>query len=109
MQTSVIPKRLQSVLWSYDVDKLDLNRDRAYIIHQVLIHGSLADFNWLLSIYSRKEIIDVFLHSPYKNYPKYMYYFVKNYLLELKKVSLDEDDYVTSIHGSVRPRATGSI
>lgn len=104
-----IPKRLQPVLWSVDVTNLDIMRDKGYIVHQVLIYGSFKDLKWLFKTYSRREIIDVFLHVPYKNYPKKAYHFVKNYLLGLKDKVLDKESYVTSILGPVRPRATGRV
>jgi len=104
-----IPKTLQSVLWSADVDKLDLERDKGYIIHQVLIYGTIEELKWLFNTYSKKDIIDVFLNVPYKNYPRQNFYFIKNFIINLKDASIDEDKYVTSIHGPVRPRATEDI
>ena len=98
-----IPKRLQAVLWSADVSKLDLQRDKYYIIHQILIYGRMEEIKWLFKSYSKSEITDIFL-QPYKNYPKYMYYFVKNYLLDCKDKRLDEDAYTTSISGQVKLR-----
>lgn len=104
-----IPKRLQPVLWSCDIKQLNLERDKAYIVHQILIYGTLDDIRWLLKTYSKKEIVDTFLKTPYKNYPKYVFYFVKNYLLKLKNKVLNENAYVTSIFGPVRQRAAGNI
>lgn len=98
-----LPKKLQSVLWSVNIDHLDLEKDKYYIIHQVLIYGSLNDLKWLFAAYTRSEIIETFL-IPYKNYPRPIFYFVKNYILGLKKTNFNEDDYVTSIHGPIRQR-----
>ena len=42
-------------------------------------------------------------------YPKDMYIFIKNHLLQLTHIHLNEDNYVTSISGPIRQRATGSI
>lgn len=103
-----IPKKFQGILWSVNTDNLDLKRDRYYIIHQMLIYGGFGDLKWLFKHYSRKEITKVFLKA-YKNYPKNVFYFVKNYILNLKNIDLDEDDYVTSIHGPIRPRAATSF
>jgi hypothetical protein len=104
-----IPKRLQAILWSADIHSLDLDRNKNYIIHQILRFGTIADIKWLFTTYSKEEIYDVFLHQPSKNYARNNFYFVKNYILGLKKAHLDEDNYVTSIYGPVRPRATGSV
>ncbi|MBI5123337.1 hypothetical protein HZA75_05770 [Candidatus Roizmanbacteria bacterium] len=98
-----IPKRLQPVLWSTDVSKLDLQKDKYYIIHQILIYGRMEEINWLFKNYSKKEIIEIFL-QPYKNYPRFIFYFVKNYLLGCQDRQLNEDAYVTSISGPVKPR-----
>lgn len=102
--TMVIPKHLQSLLWSTNADRLDHKKDKAYIIHQVLIYGTLADIRWLFQTYPKQEIIRVFLTVPYKNYPRAVFHFIKNYILKLKDQTVDEELYITSIHGSVRPR-----
>jgi len=104
-----IPKKLQSVLWSTNVDLLNQKKDKGYIIHQILIYGQIKDLEWLFNHYSKDEIINVFLHIPYKNYPRSIYFFVKNYILGLKDRRLDENLYVTSISGKVRPRATARL
>lgn len=103
-----VPKKLQAVLWSVDVDHLNLEKDKVYIIHQVLIYGSIDEILWLFKMYSKETIREVFL-IPYKNYPKETYYFTKNVLLNLKDKHLTEADYVTSISGPVEPRAARSI
>lgn len=98
-----VPRKLQSVLWSTDVTKLDLQKDKYYIIHQVLIYGDFKELKWLFNNYLKTQVIKVFL-QPYKNYPKYIFYFVKNYILGLSNINLNEDDYVTSIYGPIRQR-----
>lgn len=103
-----IPKRLQSILWSVDTDQLGIRKDKHYIIHQILIYGNTDELRWLFKTYSKAEIIKVFLF-PYKNYPRETFYFTKNYILNLKDKNLNEDAYVTSIHGPVKLRATGSF
>lgn len=104
-----IPKHLQAVLWSTDVDKLDLERDKEYIIHQVLQYGTFTDIKWLFNIYSKQKVSDVFVLSPSKIYFQPVYNFVKNYVLGLNNIKLDADAYTTSISGPVRQRATRSI
>lgn len=103
------PKSLQPFLWSTNVKLLDIDRDKSYIIHQILLYGTFRELRWLLSAYSKQEIINTFIQKPIKMYPKDMYFFVKDYLLGLERTRLNEDDYVTSISGTVRPRATGSL
>lgn len=109
MPVKKIPNKLQSVLWSCNINQLDLKRDRAYIIHQILIYGTMKDLKWLFKIYSKKDVINAFIDTPYKNYPQFIYHWVKNCLLGLRKTDLDINNYVTSIHGTVRPRAADSF
>jgi len=109
MSRKVIPKKLQGVLWSVDIGRLDLERDKIYIINQVLIYGALDEIKWLFDTYSKEEVVRVFLTKPRKLYPKEVYYFIKNFVLSLKDKALDEQNYVTSISGPIRQRAARSI
>lgn len=104
-----IPISLQPVLWSVNVKHLDQDRDKGYIIHQVLNYGSFADLRWLLQTYPKNDVVDVFVNQPSKTYPKPVFRFVKNYILGLKDRNLNENAYTTSIHGSTRPRAVESL
>lgn len=103
------PKILQPFLWSTNVELLDIDRDKSYIIHQILLYGTFKELRWLLTTYSKKEIIETFTNKPIRMYPKDMYIFVKDYLLGLEQVRLNEEDYVTSISGSLRPRQAASF
>ena len=106
---SQIPKKLQAILWSTNIHQLDLERDRTYIIHQILKYGTFADIQWLFKTYSKKNVNHVFINKPSKSYPKPLFQFVKNYILGLKNNDLDEDAYTTSISGPIRQRATSSL
>lgn len=88
-----IPKNLQGVFWSRDVSCLDVVKDKHYIIHQVLMFGSLPHFEWLKSVYSMKEIRKVFITSPQKIYTPQAFHFIKSYLLGIHK-DLEESAYV---------------
>ena len=91
-----LPKRLQSVLWSASVDNLDLEKDKYYIIHQILSFGILDDISWLTGKYSKKDIIDVFMVS-FKDYSRPRFYLVKDAILGLKNWHPDEKYYVKNI------------
>ncbi|PIQ74882.1 MAG: hypothetical protein CO001_04200 [Candidatus Portnoybacteria bacterium CG_4_8_14_3_um_filter_40_10] len=54
-----IPKSFQRALWSYDIDKMDAEKDRTEIITQVLNHGHPDDLKQLFEIYSEEEIKEV--------------------------------------------------
>lgn len=109
MPSQIIPSTLQSVLWSVDVNKLDWQRDKNYIIHQVLIYGDINELRWLLQTYTKKTVADVFLNCPAKIYPKEMFRFVKDYILGMEGLTLDEEDYVTAFFGPVRQRTANRL
>lgn len=109
MKSQKIPKNLQGVLWSVNVNNLNLEQDKYYIIHQILGYGGFDEIKWLLHHYSLEKIQEVFLKSPMKNYPKNNYYFAKNIVLDLEDKKLDENKYVTSISGPVRQRTAENI
>lgn len=93
-----IPKNLQGVLWSANVDQLDIEDHKRYIIHQVLMYGSFADIVWLFTMYPPDIIKTVFTKYPLKVYTKEAFHFIKNYVLGLKKESLALSNYVNTIH-----------
>lgn len=51
-----LPKFLQSCFPSYDLTKLDKEKDRGLIITQILNYGTRDEIEWLGKNYSRKEI-----------------------------------------------------
>jgi len=95
-----LPKTLQPVLWSVNTDNLGLEKDRYYIIHQILSYGRLDDISWLIHNYPRKEIIDVFMVS-FKDYARSRFYFVKDAILGLKQWHPDEKYYVKNISRNI--------
>jgi len=104
-----LPDKMRHIFWSTDINSLDLVKNKSYIIHQILIYGALEDLKWLLKTYSKNVVTDVFKSRPSKNYPAEVYYFIKNYILDLKNEELDANNYVTSISGKIRPRAAKYI
>ena len=98
---SQLPASLQGVLWSSTITKLDLARDRTYIIHQILSHGRLEDIRWLFQTYSKEKILSEF-HLPYKAYRPARFHFVKTILLQ-DTTSLSEARYVINTPRDIRP------
>lgn len=88
-----IQKLNQGALWSKGVAKLDKDKDRPYIIHQTLMYGTLEDIKDLFDLYSRREIVDAFINTPFRIYTPAAFNFVKKFILNLKK-PLSEKDYV---------------
>jgi len=97
-KTFRIPKSWQGILWSCDVKKLDWEKDKNYIIHQVLRYGDLKDIVLLFKIYSKKEIRKVFERNPMKIYTPQCFNFIKNIILDLKEKSLPSEKYVATLY-----------
>ena len=102
MKKCSIPRRLQPFLWSVDVAKLDLEKNKTYIIHQIFAYGDLPALKWLFKTYSKKTIIETFTLHPYKDYFRNRFHFIKNIILPLKNENMDERYYVKNT-----PRAIG--
>lgn len=96
------PKQLQGVLWSRDVNKLDMEKDKPYIIHQVLAYGSIDQWKWLIAQYSLDQIKNTFISNPYKDYRAPRYNLVTKYLLEIDNQTLNPARYVKNIPRDIR-------
>lgn len=58
----MIPEFVRPFLWSYDLDKLDLERDKKRIISNVLNIGTKKATDWLFNVYTKEDITDSLLH-----------------------------------------------
>ena len=54
-----VPKQFQRVLWSYNINKMDLEEDKKEIITQVLNYGTWENLKLLYKLYSEKEIKEI--------------------------------------------------
>jgi len=93
-----IPKSLQGVLWSKDVFSLDAQKDKSYIVHQILMYGNFEDIRWLFKTYPEDEIKKVFIKNPRKVYTKEAFHYIKDYVLGLEPQKLPKDDYVNTFY-----------
>jgi len=59
----MIPSNIRPFLWSYDVDMLDLERDKKRIITNVLNLGTDLATKWLFEVYSREDIKEAVANS----------------------------------------------
>ena len=92
-----LPQNFKGILWSRKIKKLDLNKDKNYIIHQVLAYGNWNQIKWLFNTYSKGKVSQIFVNTPQKKYSPSAFNFVKNHLLGLKKVKIDSKAYVKTI------------
>ena len=74
------------LFWSYDIESLDLKKDKDYIITQVLNYGTWEDLKWLFKIYSEKEIKEV-VKNPRRGvwFRKVLNFWTKIFNIKLKK------------------------
>jgi hypothetical protein len=103
MKTQKIPQKLQGILWSVDVNDLDIHEDRNYIINQILSLGILDELKWLLNAYSLSTIKEVFIQKPAKIYTPSAFHFCRDILLGLEHKNLPANRYVRTL-----PRNIGS-
>lgn len=55
----MIPKYIHPFLWSYDIKKLDLEKNKNRIITNILNFGTEKATKWLFKIYNEKKIKEV--------------------------------------------------
>ena len=61
-QNTPIPDFVKPFLWSYDISKLDMEKDKKRIITNVLNYGTKEATDWLLSVFSKKDIKESIEH-----------------------------------------------
>jgi len=57
-----LPQFMQSCLWSYDISKMDSQKDQHLVITQALSFGNRQQVDWVLSHYSSGQIRAVVSH-----------------------------------------------
>lgn len=79
-------KKMKYLFWSYDMESLDLEKDKDYIITQVLNYGDWEDLKWFFRIYSREEIREV-VARPSKGvwFEKVLNFWIKMFNIKIKK------------------------
>ena len=97
----ILIKKLKKLFWSTDFKKLDIGKDKNYIIHQTLAFGTLEEIKLLFNIYSSKEIHKVFLKQPQPLYSPQGLNFIQNYILQIKNIMLPKERYVKNVFGPI--------
>lgn len=52
----MIPQYIHPFLWSYDIEKLDLVKNKKRIITNILNFGTAEATDWLFGVYNKKDI-----------------------------------------------------
>lgn len=60
---NAVPAFLQPVLWSYDLSKLDIARDKQVILKHILDYGDLRAVTWMHETYSSDAIREAITRS----------------------------------------------
>ena len=88
-----LPFFLRSCLWSYNLKKLDLEKDKALIIEHILNYGGDEPVKWLLKTYTKRDIISV-LKNPSRGF---WYEESLNFWLLVSNIKLDKETYEKAI------------
>ena len=86
-----VPKQFQRILWSYDINKMDLEGDKKEIITQVLNYGTWEDLKLLYKLYSEEEIKEV-VKNPRRGvwFKKVLNFWTTIFNIQLKKEIWDK-------------------
>lgn len=58
----MIPQSIYPFLWSYNIDEIDLSRDKKRIITNVLNLGTAQATKWLFKVYSKEDIKEALIN-----------------------------------------------
>jgi hypothetical protein len=58
------PRRMKSLFWNVDFDRLDVARDVEFILTRVLEHGRMVDVRWAIDRYGIERIHQFFRDAP---------------------------------------------
>jgi len=64
MSKITLPKNFKTLLWSYDISRLDVERDKNRIIINTINYGDLSHWRWLVEMYSAQEIKKIIETTP---------------------------------------------
>ena len=92
--------KMQGIFWSRTVKKIDPEKDKTYIIHQVLMYGGLNDIEMLKKTYSLAEIKNTFIKYPSKIYTPQAFNFISKFILDIKNSNAKK--YVKSTSRNIR-------
>ena len=59
-----IPSFFGPILWSYDMTKLDAEKDKRLLITQAVNYGDLKHWRWLSDTYGKHEVREVLATLP---------------------------------------------
>lgn len=103
LMTTKIPQRFQAFLWSQNISNLNINKNKIYIIHQLLAYGGLDEYLWLFKTYGKNIVRKVFATHPEKDYYNHDYFnFIKLRILNIND-DMDERYYCKEFPRIMKP------
>lgn len=89
-----LPKNLQGILWSMDIKDIDPDKDKDYIIHQILAYGAWDHLVWLVNKYGIDQIKSIFVNQPEKDYSEQSFNFAQKVLFNIPDSAINKKHYV---------------
>lgn len=56
MSKITLPESFKPLLWSYDISRLDVERDKNRIVINTINYGDLSHWRWLVDVYSAEKV-----------------------------------------------------
>jgi hypothetical protein len=94
-------EKLKKLFWSANFEKLDIVKDKVYIIHQTLAFGTLSDIKLLFNLYSLEEVRHIFLKQPKPLYSPQALNFLQKYILQIEDARLSKERYIKDVFGPI--------
>ena len=82
MEKSLKEPFLQSFFWDTDTSKLDIEKNKQYIIERILEYGDKKEVKWLFSTYKKDDIVETLKKSKRISAKSGNYYYL---ILNLKE------------------------
>ena len=88
-----MPEEFRKYFWDTQFEKLDIRKNKRYIISRLYCYGDLKAIKWIKSVYSKDEIKEVAIKS------RDLKPLVANYLRQQFNLKKDEMAYYRAIQG----------
>lgn len=88
-----MPEEFKKYFWDTQFDKLDLNKNKRYIISRLYCYGNLKAIKWLNKTYSKEDIKEVAMKS------RNLKPLVANYLRQQFNLKKEEMAYYRTVQG----------
>ena len=60
-----LPGFFKSILWSYNFNSMDVEKNKKTIIVNAINYGDLKHWRWLIKNYGRKDIKEILMRIPF--------------------------------------------